>query len=182
MTATEGITAVYEAPADRERVAGIGIIRGWAFPDNGQDAIATVTVQIDDAIRESIPCCSTRPDVAEEYPDQANNAKQSGWGLVYNYGNLPEGEHTITVRMTTEAGLVTAPEARTVTVSRLGGYTFVDQFDLGQAEVDLVGEEIILSGVRVRDKETQQWQTIDVWVQWSVATQGLVIVDTEIVP
>ena len=184
VTATEGITAVYEAPADRERVAGIGFIRGWAFPDNGQDAIATITVQIDDTIRQSIPCCSTRPDVAEEYkeyPDQAN-AEQSGWGLVYNYGNLPEGEHTIAVRMTTEAGLVTAPEARTVTVSRLGGYTFVDQFDLSQAEVDLVGEEIILSGVEVRDSETKETQEIEVRLQWSREAQGLVIVDTETMP
>ena len=187
VTATEGITAVYEAPADRERVAGIGFIRGWAFPDNGQDAIATITVQIDDTIRQSIPCCSTRPDVAREYPeqanpDQANNAKQSGWGLVYNYGELPEGEHTITVRMTTEAGLVTSPEARTVTVSRLGGYTFVDQFDLSQAEVDLVGEEIILSGVEVRDSESQETQEIEVRLQWSREAQGLVIVDTETMP
>ena len=181
VTASEGITAFYEAPADRERVAGIGIIRGWAFPDNGQDTIATVTVQIDDTIAESMPCCSTRGDVAWEYPEQAN-AEQSGWGLVYNYGNLPEGEHTIAVRMTTAAGLVTSPEARTVTVSRLGGYMYVDQFDLSQAEVDLVGEEIILSGVEVRDSETQETQEIEVHLQWSREAQGLVIVDTETLP
>ena len=181
VTATEGLTAFYEAPTDRERVAGIGIIRGWAFPDDATDAIATVTVQIDDTIRESMPCCSTRTDVAEWYPDQAN-AEQSGWGLVYNYGNLPEGEHTIAVHMATETGLEAAPAARTVTVSRLGGYTFVDQFGLSEAEVEIVGEEIILSGVAVRDRESQAWQTIDVHLQWSVAAQGLVIVDTETMP
>ena len=58
----------------------------------------------------------------------------------------------------------------------------MDGFDLSGATVALEAEEIVLSGVRVRDKETQEWQTIDVWVRWSVAVQGLVIVDTEVVP
>ena len=165
----------------RSRVAGIGLIRGWAFPDDVTDAIATVTVQIDDSIRESMPCCSTRADVAQEYPEQAN-AEQSGWGLVYNYGNLPEGEHTVTLHLTTEAGLETAPATRTVTVSRLGGYTFIDRFDLSEATAEIVGEAVILSGVEVRDKASQAWQTIDVHLQWSLASQGLVIVDTETVP
>ena len=181
VTATEGITAVYEAPEDREPVAGIGLIRGWAFPDDVTDAIDTVTVQIDDTLRESMPCCSTRADVAGEHPEQAN-AEQSGWGLVFNYGNLAEGEHTISVHMTTEAGLATAPVTRTVTVSQLGGYAFIDRFDLSEATAEIVGEAVILSGVEVRDKGSQAWQTIDVYLQWSVAAQGLVIVDSEIVP
>ena len=181
VTANEGITAFYEAPADNAPVAGIDIIRGWAFPDDETDTIATVTVQIDETKSESAPCCSTRTDVAGAFPDQAN-AELSGWGVVTNYGNLTEGEHTLTVQIETEAGLPYT-EARRVTVSRLGGYAFVDGFELSGATVMIEGEEVVLSGgVRVRDKATQEWQTIDVWVRWSVAVQGLVIVDTEIVP
>ena len=67
-------------------------------------------------------------------------------------------------------------------VSRLGGYEFVNRFDLSGAEVELVGEDIILSGVEVRDSATQETQTIEVRLRWSRATQGLVIVDTEVVP
>ena len=86
---------------------------------------------------------------------------RSGWGVVTNYGNLTEGEHTLAVRIATEAGLE-ATEEHTVTVARLGGYAFVDRFDLSGAEVELVGEEIILSGVEVRDSATQATQTIEV--------------------
>ena len=100
--------------------------------------IAGVTVQIDDTITESAPCCSTRPDVVAEYPDQAQ-AELSGWGLVTNYGNLTEGTHRLVAEITTEAGLVVPPETRTITVSRLGGYAFVNQFDLSGAEVGLGG-------------------------------------------
>ena len=66
--------------------------------------IATVTVQIDETGGESAPCCSTRTDVAGAFPDQTN-AELSGWGVVTNYGNLAEGEHTLTARIETEAGI-----------------------------------------------------------------------------
>ena len=180
VTATDGLTKGYGAPADQARVAGIGLIRGWAFPDDTSDTIDAVTVQIGATLRESAPCCSTRPDVAEFYPEQAN-AEQSGWGSVFNYGRLPEGPHPVTVTLATAAGL-THTETHTVVVAQLGGYAFVDRFDLSEATAEIVGEEIILSGVEVRDKDSQAWQTIDVHLQWSLASQGLVIVDTEIVP
>ena len=181
VTANDGIMRGWEAPEAGEAVAGVRLIQGWAFPDDATDAIASVTVDIGDTLREDAPCCSTRPDVVSEYPDQAN-AELSGWGLVFNYGNLPEGEHALTVHIETEAGVVATPETHTVTVSRLGGYAFVDRFDLSGAEVDLVGEEIILSGVEVRDSATQETQEIEVRLRWSAATQGLVIVGTEVVP
>ena len=181
VTANDGIMKGWEAPEAGEAVAGVRLIQGWAFPEEATDAIASVTVDIGDTRQEDAPCCSTRPDVVGEFPDQAN-AELSGWGLVFNYGNLPEGEHALTVHIETEAGIVAAPETRTVTVSRLGGYAFVDRFDLSGAEVDLVGEELILSGVVVRDSQTQETQAIEVRLRWSAATQGLVIVGTEILP
>ena len=180
VTATEGLTKDYEAPADQARVAGIGLIRGWAFPDDTRDTIDTVSVQIGPTLRESAPCCSTRPDVAAEFSDQTN-AELSGWGLVFNYGRLPEGTQPVTAQITTTAGL-THTETHTAVVSRLGGYEFVNRFDLSAATVEIVGEDIILSGVEVRDSATQETQTIEVRLRWSRATQGLVIVDTETVP
>ena len=181
VSADPGLARFYEAPANRAQVAGIGLIRGWAFPVDETDAIATVTVDIDGgARRESAPCCSTRPDIAAEYPAQAN-ALLSGWGAVTNYGNLAAGEHTLAVRITTTAGLAVT-ETHTVTVARLGGYAFVNRFDLSGAEVEIVGEDIILSGVAVRDSQTQATRAIEVRLRWSRATQGLVIVDTAVMP
>ena len=179
--AAEGLTSFYEAPRSRARVASIGVIRGWAFPDDPDDTIETVTVQFDDYPPGGAPCCSTRLDVAGHFPGQAN-AELSGWGLVMNYGLLPEGDHTLTVQIATAAGVVLPPETHTITTARLGGYAYVDRFDLSLAEVELVGEEIILSGVEVRDSATQQTQEIEVRMQWSQTAQALVIVDTETLP
>ena len=180
VTASTGIRAVYEVPADQAAVAGIGLIGGWAFPLDPTDAIATVTVELGDDRQESAPCCATRPDVARAYPDDAR-AALSGWGLVFNYGHLEEGEHDLTARIVTEAGVAYA-ETHTVRVARLGGSVYVDRFDLSGAEVELEGEEIVLSGVEVRDSASQAWATIDVRLHWSAATQGLAIVDSETVP
>ena len=47
VSADPGLARFYEAPANRAQVAGIGLIRGWAFPRDDTDAIATVTVDID---------------------------------------------------------------------------------------------------------------------------------------
>ena len=128
-------------------------------------------MQIGPTLRESAPCCSTRPDVADEFPDQTN-AELSGWGLVFNYGRLPEGTQPVTAQITTTAGL-THTETHTAVVARLGGYEFVNRFDLSAATVEIVGEDIILSGVEVRDSATQATQTIEVRLRWSRATQGV---------
>ena len=179
VTATPGLTAAYEAPADQAVVAGIGLIQGWAFAAAGSE-IATVTLHMDGATSGPAPCCSERGDVATAYPDELG-ALDSGWGLVFNYGNLAAGAHTIGVRITTEAGGAETTE-HTVTVVQLGGYAFVDAFDVSGAAVWIEGEEIVLSGVEVRDKATQATQLVEVRLRWSSATQGLTIVGSAPVP
>ncbi len=179
VTATPGLTAAYEAPADQAVVAGIGLIQGWAFADMGNE-LATVTLHIDGAASGPAPCCSERQDVATAYPDELG-ALDSGWGLVFNYGNLAAGAHTIGVRITTEAGGAETTE-HTVTVVQLGGYAFVDAFDVSGAAVWIEGEEIVLSGVEVRDKATQATQLVEVRLRWSSATQGLTIVGSAPMP
>ena len=178
VTAAAGITAAYEAPADQAVVAGIGLIRGWAFAAGSE--LATVTLRIDGAANGPVPCCSERGDVAAAYPEEGG-ALDSGWGLVFNYGNLSAGAHTIGVRIATEAGGAETAE-HAVTVVQLGGYAFVDAFDVSGAAAWIAGEEIMLSGVEVRDKVTQATQLVNVRLRWSPAAQGLTIVGSEPVP
>ena len=182
-TAATGLTAVYEAPADGSVVAGVGLVRGWAFSDL-TPAAPRVALRIDGTEQGPVPCCSARPDVAAAYPGVAG-ALASGWGLVFNYGNLEPGPHTLGVRLTAQtAGGAPLEETltHTVTVVRLGGYAFVDEFDLRAATVRLEDEVVVLSGVVVRDKATQATQGVEVRLRWTAATQGLRIVGSQVQP
>ena len=182
-TAATGLTAVYEAPADGSVVAGVGLVRGWAFSDL-TPAEPRVALLIDGAEQGPVPCCSARPDVAAAYPGVAG-ALASGWGLVFNYGDLKPGPHTLGVRLTAQtAGGAPLEETltHTVTVVRLGGYAFVDEFDLRAATVRLEDEVVVLSGVVVRDKATQATQVVEVRLRWTAATQGLRIVGSQVQP
>jgi hypothetical protein len=61
-------------------------------------------------------------------------------------------------------------ETHNVNVVRIGGFAFVDQFDVSTATARIDGEEIVLTGVRVRDSATQQTWTITVRLRWSLAS------------
>jgi len=52
----------------------------------------------------------------------------------------------------------------------------VDQFHLSGATAHLEGEEIVLSGVVIRDKVSQQTKTIEVRLRWFQPAQALEIV------
>jgi hypothetical protein len=99
----------------------------------------------------------------------------SGWGTVFNYSTLSSGTHTIGVQITDSLG-IRQTMTQTVQVVRVGEFEFLDQFDLSNATVRLEGDNIVLSGVVVRDKASQQIQIIDVWLRWFESTQGLGIV------
>lgn len=83
--------------------------------------------------------------------------------------------HTIGVQITDSTG---AGQALThlVAVVKPGGSEFLDQFDLSEATARIEGENIILSGVVVRDKASQQSKTVEVWLRWFESAQGLGIV------
>jgi hypothetical protein len=65
---------------------------------------------------------------------------------------------------------------RTFTTLRIGGFPFLDQFDLAQASVRIEGDDIVLSGVQVRDKVSQQTKNIEVRARWFQNSQSLGIV------
>ena len=72
---------------------------------------------------------------------------------------------------------MTADPTRTVQTVRIGGFAFVEyQCDLSSATARIEGEEIILSGVLVRDKATQHTKTITVRVHWVQDLQSLGII------
>jgi len=63
-----------------------------------------------------------------------------------------------------------------VTVVKPGGFEFLDQFDLSGATARIEGEEIVVSGVQVRDKATRQTRVVSVRLRWFQSSQALGIV------
>ena len=170
------VLSFFEGPEDGQSVAGIGIIRGWAFSDQPGVEIAEVRLVIDGADNVVIPCCSERRDVQAGNPGApAENTLNSGFGITFNYGNLTPGAHTIGVRIRDSSG-AQAASTHAVTVVRLGDFRFIDQVDLSSAAAVREGQDLLLSGVRIRDQNTQQVQIVDLRLRWFSSLQGLGVI------
>ena len=98
-------------------------------------------------------------------------------GVLFNYGLLGSGAHTVTIEIEDTEGSVTTKH-HSIEVVRLGGFEFVDQFDLSIATARLDGELIIIEGVKIRDKISQQTKVIDVHLRWFENSQSLGVVAT----
>src|SRR6185369_7969923 len=169
------LVATLESPEEAQAVSGIGFSRGWAFAEQANDSIAEVRLLIDGSLGPSIPCCSMRGDVATVFP-AVPDALNSGWGITFNYGTLSSGFHLFSVQIRSSDGdFLTLSHG--VTVVRLGGFEFLDQFDLSRATVRIQdGTLIVVQGVEIRDKVSGQSKVIDVFLRWMQSTQALEIV------
>lgn len=171
------IRSNWESPEEGQVAAGLALVRGWAFPEQAAgddfDAVETMHLSIDGTPAGTVPCCTYRDDVRATFPTLTNGF--SGWGMQLNYGNLTPGMHTLTLRLETSTGM-TQTLTRTVHTLRIGGFTFVDQCDVSGATARIEGEEVVLSGVRVRDKASQQTKVIEVRLRWFQHAQALGIV------
>lgn len=79
-------------------VTGIGTISGWAVGNYNLQASPavgeSVRLFIDDVYITEIPYGGIRNDVAEAFPECLDSGK-SGFSMIYNFNNLPSGEHKI---------------------------------------------------------------------------------------
>jgi hypothetical protein len=172
--ATPGIVQSFESPEEGQAASGIAVIRGWAFADVPSASIQEVRLVVDGQPGNTIPCCSSRGDVAAAFPTNPN-ALQSGWGIVVNYGNLSAGFHSLGVRIGDSTG-ASLTLNHGVTAVKLGGFDFLDQFSLFGVTASIAGEEIVMTGVQVRDKASQQTRVITVRLRWLQSSQALGIV------
>src|SRR5262245_4593315 len=92
-TSWADIMVMLENPAPDQKVSGISAIAGWAFSTT-PGAHLSVGVSIDGQASVNIPCCVDRLDVAQVHGEQARN---SGFGQVFNFNLLSGESHTIKV-------------------------------------------------------------------------------------
>src|SRR5262245_22567143 len=174
---TTTLFATLESQEDNSPVSGIASIHGWAFDSQSTGKVTEVALLIDGNPLGTIPCCSERADVQAAFSTlPTDNTLNSGWGMIFNWGRLPAGSHTMQLKITSATG-GSLVETRTISVVKPADFEFLDQFDLSRAMVSIVGQELLVDGVQVRDKTTQQSQEINAHFQWMTSSQSLQMVE-----
>jgi hypothetical protein len=173
---TTPILGMIESPGVGQVSAGIGVLRGWAFSGDSGATIRTIQTFVDGQPIGTLPCCSARGDVAALFPNYPS-AVNSGWGAAVNYGALTTGPHTISVQVT-DSREVTQTFERGIEIIRIGDAVFVDDLNLVDATAHIEDEDIVLSGVQVRDKATQETRVVTLRLRWFDNSQSLSIVES----
>lgn len=179
---TPSIETAFEGPSDAQSVASLGVIRGWAFDTTAGQQVKELKLFIDDAPVLTIPCCAPRGDVQAGYPQfPEQNTLNSGWGTSVNWGVLESGTHVVQLTAESTSGQTLSTDKHTITTVRLADFSFVDLFSLSQATVRSEGDDLVLEGVVVRDKDSQRQARVNVRLRWLTNEQAFQIVATETV-
>ncbi len=161
------ITAVLENPGQSNSVSGLTVISGWAFSDSG--APITVELRINGESVSPVPCCSPRQDVRDTIPGAP---LKTGFGLLFHYGLLEAGVHTIGVEVKAAVDEPVITE-HIVRVVKPGGAEFIEELDLSQASAAIEGNELLVS--RVRTRSSRGTSSVDLRVGYSLSTQSPII-------
>jgi hypothetical protein len=154
------------------------LIRGWAFAAQKGVGIDKVTLLVDGLPIGDAPCCSERADVSAAFPQfSEDNTHNSGWGMTFNWGTLNPGPHIVRGQIRSTTGELLSTEPRAITVVRPGDFEYLDQFSLVEATAHIAGTKLILEGVEVRDKTTQQRKQVDIRYRWFTSSQSLQAVE-----
>ncbi|HEV8715329.1 MAG TPA: hypothetical protein VGX03_21180, partial [Candidatus Binatia bacterium] len=169
------VVVMLENPAQNQKVSGIGVISGWAF-STIPGAHVSVSVSIDSKAPITIPCCVERADVAHDHGEQARN---SGFGQVFNFNLLSGDSHKIKVTgADNQGGSASSPDV-SFTVVKPGGFEFLSLLDLLFAESSIDGQEIVLKKVKADEKGSDKQQEVTIRLAWQQNTQTLGIVKSE---
>ncbi len=181
LTAHAELKTNLESPLDNETVAGVAVIRGWAYDTTSGVQISSIELFVDGVSRGNIACCTTRLDVQATFPNETN-AGNSGFGVTTNWGELSAGSHTIRVEVRTSAGTSFVSDTRTVTVVKLGDFSFLNQFsvdiDTSFAQVE-DNSTLCVENVQITDKNSGATKLVKGLFRWQEACQCLILVSTE---
>jgi len=158
-------------PKSGGTASGITAISGWAYSTEG--VAVTVKMRLNGETREEIPCCGPRPDVQAD-PDHPNAPLETGYGLLFNYANLPAGVHTIGVEVSAP-GEETVVVDHAVTVVVPADSEFLSAVDLDAASASIEGDKIVVSGIEVTDKASGMTATVNIDLDYQTGLQSFQI-------
>lgn len=149
---------------------GVGNLRGWAVSSAG---IRKVEAFLDGKFLGEIPYGGARIDVGLAFPD-IDGSDQSGFGMSYNYSELPAGIHTIEVVAHSIDNRTASDSAQFETVR------FDKQFirageaiNLNAAASVLTDDQIQIENISIAGK------SYNLLLRWRTAEQGFEIVEIE---
>ena len=158
-------------PKSGGTASGITAISGWAYSTEG--VAVTVKMRLNGETREEIPCCGPRPDV-QAHPAHPNAPLETGYGLLFNYANLPAGVHTIGVEVSANGeDPVVVDHAVTVVVP--ADSEFLSAVDLDAASASIEGDKIVVSGIEVTDKASGMTATVNIDLNYQTGLQSFQI-------
>ena len=166
----------FESPADDQTISGLSPISGWAFSTD-PEASVTVRLRIDDGDASVIPCCAGRTDIAAENSDFPQ-AATSGFGQVFNFNSLEQGEHTFTIEVEDTSG-TRVTQAHTITTVKPGDFEVLERLDLQFAGIKIRRDDILIDGAGAIDSVTGNAQEVDIRLAWQEKLQALGIVSSE---
>ncbi|HXG20063.1 MAG TPA: beta-propeller fold lactonase family protein [Methylomirabilota bacterium] len=174
------ILLTLENPEPYQRISGVSAIAGWGF-SSVPNAQIRLRVRIDGIDIGDIPCCGQRLDVAQAHPD-APQARNSGFGLLFNFNLLAEGAHTVTIEAQDDAGSPPRQEDHIITVVRPGGFKFLSALTFSSADDPTLSsdkQEIIVNKAEATDDVTAKKQRVNLHIAWQANRQTLGIVGAE---
>ncbi|MCE2484669.1 MAG: hypothetical protein J4F42_04105 [Desulfurellaceae bacterium] len=155
-----------ENPASGTSASGVTVVSGWAFSDSG--AAVTVSLRVNGKTTETtVLCCGPRQDVKDRHAAAPLN---SGFGLLWNYGALPSGVHTIGVEVSAE-GEESVIADSSITVVRPADAEFLESLSIDNARVDIHDGEIHITEAEATPTDDTSVKT-DLTLSYHVSRQG----------
>lgn len=158
-----------EEPGNNQVKSGISNIRGWVV---GLEDIRLVEMRLDGGTYQRVPYGSTRGDVANAF-SQYPKSGSSGFSMVYNWGNLSTGSHTMDLRAYDIEDRVSTV-SRTFTVARFND-SYVSKVDITASNSSIGADQktLTLTDVNANDED------YTVQIQWDNAAQKFIIVNVQ---
>ena len=155
-----------ENPANGTSASGVTIISGWAFSDT--DAAVKVSLRVNGTTTETtVLCCGPRQDVKNTHPAAPLN---SSFVLLYNYGVLPSGVHTLGVEVSAEGEESVIAES-SVTVVRPADAEFLTSLSIDNADVEIHDGTIVITEAEATPKDGTSVKT-DLTLSYHTSRQG----------
>ena len=165
MPAFGAIYVNLENPANGTSASGVTIISGWAFSDSGA---VTVSLRVNGKTTETrVLCCGPRQDVMDMHSGAPLN---TSFVLLYNYGVLPTGVHTVGVEVSA-AGEESVIAESSVSVVRPADAEFLESLSVDNATVDIHDGEIHITEAEATPAGGTS-VTTDLTLSYHVSRQG----------